>query len=478
MKSSRVREWVTENAMVGEYSSNLGDKRRSQRGQSVGAALSAKPNLSLPKIFPDEADLEATYRLLRNPMILWRDLASAHIGRTVERSSQATEVLVAHDTSEIAFRMYWAEERRSQMSRFASHTQGFFLHTSLVITANGLAVPLGIVNLQPFVHRSGLPAKDIEARVFWENEAGLFDNEHERWFRSVGIAHDELAKQNIEPVHVMDCETDSYGMLSWLVQNGHRFVSRSDGGRKLNYDDGMRDFGTLTVELGERFALRTGKVGANPPRRARTARLTVRAGVMTLNRARRAKDASWSPGGFAEQPETLPLHLVEAVERNPPPGEKGVRWLLWTKEPIETAEQVLRVIEWYRRRWMIEEYFKALKTGCRLEERQMDSATTMLRMLALLVPAAWRLLLLRVVATEAPESKWTQLLTPLEFRILTRAIPKAKLQADADITQCTAAIAKLGGHLPRNGPPGWQTLHAGWRQLQDLVLGAHLAREK
>jgi hypothetical protein len=80
------------------------------------------------------------------------------------------------------------------------------------------------------------------------------------------------------------------------------------------------------------------------------------------------------------------------------------------------------------------------------------------------------------VVSEAPETTWKHLLTALEFRILTRAVPKAKLQASATIAQCVAAIAKLGGHLPRNGAPGWQTLHAGWRQLQDLALGARLAR--
>ena len=63
------------------------------------------------------------------------------------------------------------------------------------------------------------------------------------------------------------------------------------------------------------------------------------------------------------------------------------------------------------------------------------------------------------------------MLTPLEFRLLSRVLPKARLGKDATVGQCVAAIAKLGGHVPRNGRLGWQSLQTGWRQLQDLVLG-------
>ena len=170
------------------------------------------------------------------------------------------------------------------------------------------------------------------------------------------------------------------------------------------------------------------------------------------------------------------LNLVEAVEEHPPKGEQGVSWLLLTSEPVDTSEQALQVVDWYRRRWLIEEYFKALKTGCRLEDRQMESMENMLRMLALIVPAAWRLLALRAVAEAAPETRWTYLLTPLEFRLLSRKLPKARLTNGSSVADCLAAIAKLGGHLPRNGRPGWQSLHAGWRRLQDLVEGVQLAR--
>ena len=477
MQQVDVAKWVDDSGMMREYAADLGDGRRTRRAQRMGVALATRPELSLPKIFVDEADLEGAYRLLRNPQCHWRALLAAHINRTLARARGFDEVLVAHDTTDVSFRQYWPDSGRAHMSEMSSRRQGFLLHASVAIAGSGQAVPLGVLDLQPFVHRSGLDPNGIESQQFWEDEYGLFDNEHQRWFRNIGATDDALAGQGVRPVHVMDSETDSYGLLSWMQRNEFRFVARGSGSRRLKVDGELLEVGTVEAQLGERFPLRSGKkANRHPSRKRRSAMLTVRVGQVTLARTRRASDASWSPGGFDEQPRQLVLNLVEAVEEHPPKGEQGVSWLLLTSEPVDTSEQALQVVDWYRRRWLIEEYFKALKTGCRLEDRQMESMENMLRMLALIVPAAWRLLALRAVAEAAPETRWTYLLTPLEFRLLSRKLPKARLTNGSSVADCLAAIAKLGGHLPRNGRPGWQSLHAGWRRLQDLVEGVQLAR--
>jgi len=212
----------------------------------------------------------------------------------------------------------------------------------VAVTGSGLALPLGVVDVQPFVHRSNLPPDDPESAQFWRDEDGLFDNEAERWWRAVHSSDFEAASRGVRPIHVMDREADSYGLLSSMKAEHHRFVVRCDDQRKLKADSGLRDVGVLDVRLGERFALRSGsKASAHPPRRARDARLTVRAGTVALQRAAKESGASWSPGGWSAQPRTLELSLVEAVEREPPAGERGVRWLLLTTEPIETAGDVM-----------------------------------------------------------------------------------------------------------------------------------------
>jgi hypothetical protein len=473
MRNATLKGWIARAGMVREYEADLGDTRRNARAACVGVAISESPGLSFPEIFRDEAELEGHYRLVRNRAVDWRGVHAPHVERTTERAAKAGSVAIVHDTTDVAMRTYWTGDLRQNMAKFTSRTQGFLLHASLAVTADGDCVPLGLLHMQPFVHQVGIGADD-ETRAYWQQNGGLYDNEHERWFSSVAETAKRLAAHGISPVHVMDCEADSYGLLSWLVQQGHRFVVRCDGTRKLEALGPTQDFGTRVVQLGERFDLR-GSKKTNPSRRARTATLTIRATRVLARGASREKDASWSPGGYAAQPKTLELNLVEVIELNPPEGETAVRWLLLTTEPIETLEQVHQVVEIYRRRWTIEEYFKAIKTGCRLEDRQMDSAASMLRVLALLVPAAWRLLVMRTIAAQQPVQDWRRVLAPLEFRILQRAVPKARLDERATAAQCYLAIAKLGGHLPRNGAPGWQTLHAGWRRLEDYVAGARLA---
>ena len=105
----------------------------------------------------------------------------------------------------------------------------------------------------------------------------------------------------------------------------------------------------------------------------------------------------------------------------------------------------------------------------------MDSLENLLRVLALLLPAAWRLLLLRELAEASPQIGWRAALTPLEFTLLQRAVPKARLTEGATSGQVLLAIASLGGHLKSNGRPGWQVLWRGWQRLNDFATGARLA---
>ncbi len=87
-------------------------------------------------------------------------------------------------------------------------------------------------------------------------------------------------------------------------------------------------------------------------------------------------------------------------------------------EPIDTPDDVLRVVDWYRARWTIEEYFKALKTGCALEERQLEDLPALVNVLALFIPIAWRLLLMKSEARDAPTAPATTILEPEELEVL------------------------------------------------------------
>jgi len=167
---------------------------------------------------------------------------------------------------------------------------------------------------------------------------------------------------------------------------------------------------------------------------------------------------------------------VHVYEVDTPAGEEPVEWRLVTSEPVDTAEQVAAVIDYYRGRWTIEEYFKSLKTGCAFEKRQLESRNAMLNALALFATVAWRLLALRTLARTRGDTTAKHALTPLQLQVLSLASRRVKLPPEPSLREALLAIAGLGGHLKRNGEPGWRTLGDGFDQLLLLERGAAMAR--
>jgi hypothetical protein len=174
-------------------------------------------------------------------------------------------------------------------------------------------------------------------------------------------------------------------------------------------------------------------------------------------------------------PAEMPVNIVRAWEPSPPFGEEAVEWLLMTNEPIDTSKQVETVIDWYRRRWKIEEYFKALKTGCAFERRQLQSLPALLNTLALLAPIAWQLLTLRDRGRASPDAPALTVLSRQQLKVL-RGISERPIASRPSVEQALIAIAAQGGHLKRNGPPGWQTLGRGMEKLWWAEIGYQVGR--
>jgi hypothetical protein len=195
------------------------------------------------------------------------------------------------------------------------------------------------------------------------------------------------------------------------------------------------------------------------------ATLAIRAASVTFRR----------PGSCPYGPKALPVNIVAVHEIDPPTGQDAVEWLLVTTEPIDSEEQVLRVVDYYRARWTIEEYFKALKTGCSFEKRQLESWDTLLKALGLFIPIAWNLLRLRTLARSGSDRAAKSVLTSTEIDVLRRA-SKRPLPRKLTVRDAMLAIARIAGHHRSNGEPGWQLLGRGYQDLLMMVAGYELAR--
>ena len=169
------------------------------------------------------------------------------------------------------------------------------------------------------------------------------------------------------------------------------------------------------------------------------------------------------------------MNVVRVWEQAPPRGEAPVEWVLLTTDPIATEEQILKIVDRYRARWTIEEYFKALKTGCAYESRQLEDHRSMANALAVFAPIACTLLDLRSEARRVPDAPAEATLTKSQIEVL-RALGRVPLSEQPTLRDALLAVAALGGHIKWNGDPGWLTLARGYADLMMLTAGWEAAK--
>jgi hypothetical protein len=453
-------------AIVDEFEgAQFGDARLSKRLLRVVESLAPDPSASFPDATRSDASLEATYRFLGNEAVSPAQIVAPHIAATVRRCVEAREVVVAHDTTEVAY-----EGERQGLGRLNDKSRGYFAHVALAMRAEGSREPLGVLGIATYTRQS--PPREERTDRLAEEERESF-----RWKQMVHEVTPRL-RGRAELVHVMDSEADAFPLLASLVEQQDRFVVRLRHNRVLQDDHGQPTTLAATLDTLQARCHREVKLSVRSAshriREGRKRNLTRSSRPATL--ALSATSVSFPrPRGVAG-PKLLLLHVVHVREVDPPPDVEPVDWKLVTTEPIRSAEDLERIVDFYRCRWVIEELFKALKTGCALEKRQLESLPALLNALAIFLPFAFDLLRLRAVARERPETPASAVLRPLQIRILER-YKHTRLQPHATARQALLAVARLGGHIKNNGDPGWIVLGRGYEKLLIMEEGALVALE-
>lgn len=447
---------------------HLGDARLDARRDRVIGALEQHPDVGFPSACGTDADTEALYRFLRNPRVSLERVLTPHVRATVDRCQAVGEVLVIHDSTDNVFS---GEKARAGLTKVGPRRHEFWLHAALAVSADGLRAPLGVLELAPWVRQT--PPTRM-AKPHWRERFKDPSKESRRWIRGVHAVRQRLGPE-VRTIHLMDREGDNYELFAEAIQHGERFVIRLNYDRRLADEDetGMATIATamptavlcvreVPVSARQVGTRPTPLVARRPPRASRTATIRITAASVTLKRPHDHRDPL---------PRALPVHVVYAWEPDPPTGEPPIEWRLVTTEPIDTVEQVERIVDWYRTRWLIEEFFKCLKTGCAYEKRQLETLETLLVALGLLAPIAWQLLLMRHLAHTCGEVRATVALTHRQLTVL-RATPRGTmLSATSSIHDALLVVAGLGGHLRQNGDPGWLVLTRGMQKLRDMEIG-------
>src|SRR6266850_12375 len=430
---------------------DLGDARLDRRAQQIVARVGSDPAKSFPKLVPDPSELEGLYRFFQNDRVKAVDILRPHQFATAKRCAEHAVVRVAHDTCGFRF-----TGDREGMGPLAGKGTGFYVHFGLAVGEGETRAPLGIVTIEDFVRSAKGERISPTARALKTRRTPRDEKESAKWARSVDEAEEALEHRAV--IHVMDREADDYALLAELIAKRRRFVVRGDAERRLDGADeklrhrleGASAVFFRTVSLAERTNPKKGHAA----RGERSATLSVRSASVEIRKPQFAQSSVPS----------VALNVVQVFEADPPAGEEPIEWTLLTTEPIDSAAAVEAIVDHYRARWRIEEYFRALKSGCSVEKRQLDDRAALVRVLALFAPVAWRLLAMRTLSRMETPPRASTLFDDDDLRVVRFLASKRKhrVPANPTVRDVMLALAAIGGHLKRNGDPGWITIGRGY----------------
>lgn len=362
---------------------SLGDARLDERLRRIVSLLAVDPAESFPDQMASVADREALYRFLANPKVTMAAVLSGHVRQTHDRLQGHAVIRIVHDTTTFRFL-----GDREGLGVTRGGAKGFLGHMALAVAADDTREPLGVLGVHPYIHQDAVrhrgmtPSQRVEATRAKPRAA----KESARW-EHMALQVQAALPDGVTALHVMDQEADDYDVLAALHDAQLRYVIRADPQRQTtDAKQSVREVlarqpATLfrTVRLTPRSARKAERTrGRHPARDEREATLHMRWGTVTLKRRQYTE---------ARTP-TLSLWAVHVCEPQPPRGEAPIEWMLFTSEPVETVDAATAVVDHYRARWLIEEYFKALKTGCAFEKRQLTTFNGLVRALAIFVPMA------------------------------------------------------------------------------------------
>jgi hypothetical protein len=266
-------------------------------------------------------------------------------------------------------------------------------------------------------------------------------------------------------VYVADGDSD----LFELFEEGE--TGEADWLIRASQDRALAGGGLLKTVLRETQTL--GTLEFDLPASAQRAKRHV---VQTLRAARLKLRPPYRPD------KKLPIVEVTAIlawEENAPEGVEAIEWLLLTNLEVPSAEDAREKVQWYVCRWQIEVYFRILKSGCRVEQLQLQERDRLEVALALYMIIAWRVLYLIMLGRTLPEISCEAVLAPEEWKAVYLVTQRKKPPSQPPPLQgMLVLIATLGGFLARkgDGPPGPKALWIGLQRTRDFVLALQ-ARE-
>ncbi len=445
------RDWAEEEL----GGARLPDRRLNWRLLEIARDFYARPQAQIPQACQSRARTKAAYRFFKHPETKMDVLLEPHRQSTYRRIAEQRIVLCPQDTTSLNYSTHPATKDLGPIGSLPEGIIGLIVHDTMAFSVQG--TPLGLLDVQ-----------------WWARDAAEFGKKHERkrrpiedkesykWLQSFQrVAEAQRHCPDTMLVSVGDREADLYELFHLALQDpqGPKLLVRAEHDRVL-----AQGQGPLWSAVSEQPV--AGIQELHVPRRksspARVARLAVRFARVTLQ-APKIK-ARYGP---------LKLWAVLAEEVDAPGDVEPLSWMLLTSCPVRNVEDAVEKIDWYTKRWGIEVYHKTLKSGCKVEERQLRSADSIQACLAIDMVVAWRVYHLAKLGRETPDMPCTVFFEEAEWKALLTFVTKQPVVdgTPPSLREAMRTVASLGGFLGRkgDGEPGTKSLWLGLQRLDDMT---------
>jgi hypothetical protein len=465
--------WVVEEMKTAD----LDDKRLNARLCAILEQLGEHPTASIPAACGGYKELTAAYRFFDNEKVEFDDVLQPHIDATRLRIAAQAVVLLAQDTTEI-------DVTRPQQQVVdagpldTGARRGAQLHLMHSFTPDG--TPLGTLRAIVWARDDEAETNAVRTRA-QRAATPIEEKESMRWLEAMRQAREEAERcPTTQFVCIADSESDIYEVLAegmaeprtadWIVracQDRALVEDATEGATAANH---LRTavlaapvLFTKTIDVrGREAKIACEDRGRRQPRCSRTAEVEVRAAEVTLR-------APWRPG---QKLRPVTVNVVMVREIDPPADDVPVEWILLTSLAIKTVENIASIIQYYCVRWMIEIFFRTLKSGCRVEERRFERMDRVLRCLAVYLIVAWRTLYICRLGRSAPEISCEAVFEPAEWKSVYQVVQKKKApKVPPTLREIVRMVAQLGGYVnrKREDEPGPQTVWLGLQRMHDMA---------
>jgi hypothetical protein len=457
----------------------LKDQRLTKRAVAVAAAMAADPAASIPRQNKNPYQSKGAYRLFDHERACLQSLCNPHWQQTRLACGDCPVVLLIQDTTWLDYSGHPQTQGLGWFGRDKSKDKtignGLFLHSVLAVEpqAQGHARVIGLAWTTTY-KRDDEPLRGDQSRRSKRRRSP--DRESQRWIEAVQQVG--KAPPLARWIHVGDRESDIYDLYEKAQSCNVGFVIRlkhdrcasagHDTPATCNSADrkgsGLKELCRQMPRVGSRelwISPRAGRAG-------RWAKLSICAAAVTI----------WSPQ-LNRTGRALRCWAVRVWEADPPADvTEPVEWMLLTSEPIQDQADALRIVDYYGCRWLIEEYHQCLKSGCKVEERQLEEADRLEPLIGMLTIVAVRLLQLKNDARLTPEKPAIQCVEPELVHTLAKLINEKKPKR-MTVQRFIHEVAKRGGFMGRksDGEPGWRTLWQGWHELSLISVGYQMAQK-